>query len=563
MKSKKKLLLHILLLLAWIIVGAILRISNLDFKPPWSDEWATLVFSLGNSFRTIPLDKIISLDTLLSPLQLKSNTTTQDVINNLLTESTHPPLYFILTHWWLNLLGSSGDLVSIWLGRLLSTLLGVLAVPAIFSLSWLLFRSQIVAHITAILIAVSPWHIYLSQEARHYTLAMLWIMASLGCLSLAITYLKQQKKIPLTLVIAWIIINSFGVATHYFLGLTLVAETIILYVYWVQDFLEHTSNILKVSWQRIYLAILGTFIGCSVWFFTWGRIPDNQLTSWIFEDNIWLEFYKPLARLLLWIVTMFTLLPVEGVSEATAIISGVIILVFLGWISPKIIRGFKTCRNNLQFTILWQFIIGAIALILAPTYIFGADLTLSARFQFIYFPGLILLVGAILGYLWQEGTIKSQGKKVVIVCLVMGLCGSLTVINNYGFQKVERPDLVVPIIVEANSNIPEQTPVIIATRHKSHGQTGEMMSIAWQFQELLKQDKLTFQPQFLLAHQEGEAESMSDRILQEIISSLSRPFQLWLVNFSASGLSEQNCLEDDQDKGRVTGYKYKLYHCEV
>ncbi|MDJ0745816.1 MAG: glycosyltransferase [Xenococcaceae cyanobacterium MO_167.B27] len=555
MKYQKKLLTHILLLSVWIIMGAILRISNLDLKPPWSDEWATLVFSLGNSFRTIPLDEIISVDTLLSPLQLHSNNTVQDVVHNLLTESTHPPLYFILTHSWLKFLGTSGELVSIWLGRFLSTLLGVLGIPAIFSLSCLLFRSAITAHITAILIAVSPWHIYLSQEARHYTLAMLWIMASLGCLNFTITCLKQHKRIPFTLVIAWIIVNSCGVATHYFLGLTLVAETIVLSGYWLQEFLKDKSNIFKLFWQRIYLAILGTFIGCSVWFFTWRSIPDNQLTSWIFEDNIWLEFYKPLARLWIWIVTMFTLLPVEGVAEVVAIISGAIILVVVGWMTPKLIKGFKAYSNNLQFTILSRFVISAIALILTLTYIFGADLTLSARFQFIYFPGIILLVGAILG--------KSQEKIAVIICLLMGLCGSLTVINNYGFQKVERPDLVVPIIVEANSNITKQTPVIIATRHKSHGQTGEMMSVAWQFQELVKQNKLTFQPQFLLAHQEGEDETMSDHTLQQTISSLSSPFQLWLVNFSAPGLSAQNCLEDEQYQGRVTGYKYKLYHCEA
>ena len=193
MKNKQQLRFSLLLLLLWIVIGLILRIYNLDLKPPWSDEWATLVFSLGNSFRTIPLNQIISLETILSPLQL-NNHTTHDVVNNLLTESTHPPLYFVLTHWWLKLLGNHSGLVSVWLGRLLSAILGVLAIPAIFSLSLLLFRSQIIAHITALLITISPWHIYLSQEARHYTLAILWIMASLGCFIKAITCIKKQQK---------------------------------------------------------------------------------------------------------------------------------------------------------------------------------------------------------------------------------------------------------------------------------------------------------------------------------------------------------------------------------
>ena len=557
MQYKSKLISSLSLLLLWIVIGFILRVTNLELKPPWSDEWATLVFGLGNSFRTIPLNKIISLDSFLSPLRLNENNTITDVVNNLLTESTHPPLYFILTHWWLKIFGNNGELVSIWLGRLLSALFGVLSIPAIFSLSLLLFRSIIIAHFTAILITVSPWHIYLSQEARHYTLAMLWIMASLGCLNYAITYIKKQQNIPFIIIIAWIIINTCGVATHYFFGLTLVAETLVLLVYWLQDLLKEKSNLLKPSWQRIYLAIIGTFIGSSVWFFTWRSIPDNQLTSWIFTDNSWLEFYQPIGRILLWLITMFGLLPVEGVSDTVAIISGAIILLILGWIFPKLIRGFKAYSNNLQFHIISKFIVSAIALILVIVYISGADLTLSARFQFIYFPGVILLVGAILGYLWQ----KKQAKKTIIAFLILGLCGGLTIINNYGFQKVERPDLIIPIILKANSNIAKPTPVIIATHHKTHGQTGEIMSIAWQLQELSKQNKLSFQPQFLLAHQIGKDGTTSNQILQEKISNLSAPFQLWLINFSVPSLSEYNCLADDQYRGAVTGYKYNLYNC--
>ncbi len=72
------------LLLLWIILGAGLRFTNLELKPPWADEWATLVFSLGNSFKTIPLEQIISLDTLLQLLQLKPESSTQDVVTYLM-----------------------------------------------------------------------------------------------------------------------------------------------------------------------------------------------------------------------------------------------------------------------------------------------------------------------------------------------------------------------------------------------------------------------------------------------------------------------------------------------
>jgi len=47
------------------------------------------------------------------------------------------------------------------------------------SLAWAgWFRSRLVGQIAAAMMAVSPYGIYLAQEARHYTLAILLIIAS-------------------------------------------------------------------------------------------------------------------------------------------------------------------------------------------------------------------------------------------------------------------------------------------------------------------------------------------------------------------------------------------------
>src|SRR6476469_527866 len=52
---------HPCLLLGWIFLGAALRFTHLASKSLWTDEFSTLVFSLGNSFRTVPLDQVISI----------------------------------------------------------------------------------------------------------------------------------------------------------------------------------------------------------------------------------------------------------------------------------------------------------------------------------------------------------------------------------------------------------------------------------------------------------------------------------------------------------------------
>ena len=589
-----------------IFLGAILRFTNLASKPPWSDEWATLVFSLGHSFRTVPLDSVISLNTLLSPLLWDNTTQPQDVIHHLLTESTHPPLYFVLNHWWLELFPQSQGLVSIWWGRAFSVLWGIVSIPAMFGLGWLFSGSLIVAQMSAALMAVSPFGVYLSQEARHYTLAILFVMASIACLLLAIRCIHRRISFPLWIVFFWIVINSLGVATHYFFSLTLVTETLVLLGFWLAELREEKSNIWAIYWSRIYLAMVGTFIGCSVWMVTWYSIRDNQLTDWIFAGNPLEQFFDPIVRILVWVITMVFLLPVEGTPEWLSIFSGAIIVLVIAWLMPSWIRSFKACSQiyatNLGILILSRFLMSAIALILVITYISGADLTLSARFQFIYFPIVILLLGINMAYLWQEvklfrkKKIKTivreispeftseeqdhlerptynsvarywlwlipKGKKVIYLTVLIGILGSLTVVTNFAYQKVERPDVVVPVMIKAHHKIASKTPVLITTLHKTHGQTGEMMSIAWQFQQLLQKDKLNFKPQFLLAHHDREDPLVATQVLYKQLGKMPRPFQLWVVNFSAPiQLETQNCTIQEEDEYRATGYRYRMYSC--
>jgi uncharacterized membrane protein len=552
---QKKTPIHFSLLFGWIVIGAVLRFINLGLKPPWSDEWATLVFSLGHSFQTISLNEVISLDALLAPLKIDLSTTATDTVNHLLTESTHPPLYFVLNHWWLQFVGAitgtNSGLVSIWWGRCFSTLWGIAAIPAMFALGYLYDRTLLVAQIASALMAVSPLGVYLAQEARHYTLAILWLIASLACL--IVTIRDRASKIAF---IPWITVNILAVATHYFSALALVAETLVLFFLWWKEVIQQKSNWWSKYWQRIYLAIMGTVIGCLPWLVLWRKIPDNQLTNWVYRENSWIIFYEPIGRILLWLITKVFLLPVEGVGIGIAIASGIIILVTVGWLFPSLLKSYQALKrqSDTQFTItiIARFVVSAIALILIITYLAQADLTLSSRFQFFYFPGWLLFLAVILSYLWQSKP------KIIIIFLTLGICGSLSINHNLAFQKVERPDLVVPVMVKAY----QQKPVVIVIQHYTHGQTGEMMSLAWQFQELIKQQKINWQPHFLLAHYPEKLPANS--VLNLNLSSLKRPFQLWLVNFSPTPkLANFNCILDENYQRRVTGYKYRLYNCNL
>ena len=227
---------HFVLLMAWLAIGTALRFTNLTAKSPWADEFATLVFSLGNSFDTVPLDRAISLDTLLMPLQPRPNADIAAVFHNLMTESTHPPVYFILNHLWMQLFSSENGLASLWAARSLSAILGAISIPAIFGLGWLAFRSRLVAQIAAATIAVSPYGIYQAQEARHYTLAILLIIASLSCLVIATRAIHNKTPFPIWVGLIWVVVNSLGIAVHYFFAIALCAEALVLLRFWSHRF---------------------------------------------------------------------------------------------------------------------------------------------------------------------------------------------------------------------------------------------------------------------------------------------------------------------------------------
>lgn len=558
-----------LLLLVWISVGIGLRLTNLAAKPPWTDEFSTLVFSLGNSFQAVPLNQAISVDVLLQPLQPNPNAGVADVIQHLLTESNHPPLYFVLAHWWMPLWQpNSIGLVSVWGARSLSALLGAASIPAIYGLSWLAFRSRIVGHIAAAIMAVSPYGIFLAQEARHYTLAILWVIASLSCLVIAIRHIQHRTLFPVWLVVGWIGINFLGISTHYFFSLTLCAEAIVLIVLrWRQSRIKRkgTAFTPHFPWRQIYIVAIGTIISGLVWLPVFLRdSTEGDLTEWIQSgDRLGLALLKPIFQALGAWVTMLSLLPVEASALPLVIVSGGVMLIFFIWALPILYRGIilqlRQPEKRLMTQLFAGVVLGAIALFFFITYAFGIDLTRGARYNFVYFPAVIVLVGASLAVYWQNPSLFSKflkrqkfslptGKMAVILIWVMGLLSGLTVVCNLGYQKYYRPDLLVQLMQQVS-----QSPVLVATTYKTHVQIGEMMGIARE----IKLSSSLATTQFLFAKQEPKTATVT---LQKSLNQLPKPLDLWLVNFYAPA-AVKNCIADPQSLPSVDGYNYQLYHC--
>ena len=563
-----------------------LRFANLGAKPASSIEIATIGFSLGHGFSHIPLDQVIDVSTLLSPLRLDSTINPADVLHRLIAESTHPPLYFWLTFWWTKLFTKDGTLVSLTVGRSLSAILGGLSIPAIFGLSWVALRSKLVAHLAAALMAVSPYGIYLAQEARHYTLTILWIIISLTCLILATHYNQRHKPFPIWLGCIWIIVNSLGIATHYFFVLALGAEalTIVGLLFWDLQRKEATKFNFSY-WKSITLAGLGTLVGCLVWLPVARGISGNELTNWIQTTYDLEHIWQPLPRLMAWLITMVMLLPIEGVSQTVLFTSALVVLLFLIWLIPALIRGSKSSlysatqnslpsKFRLSFQVLISYALGAIIIFLLVIYGLGKDVSLAARYHFVYFPVVLVLLAVALANIWQASPVKvltnkhhwfvAKGKRVAIAMLLMGFLGSLTVINNYGFQKSRRSDRLAQHIQAAST-----VPAMVATTYETSSQLRELIALALSFERLNYQAKPSYSqkeiPQFLLVQQTPvNLEDTSWATVSKIVTSQPKPFDLWGINLQvdSENLSQLNCLKDSSLKLSNSGYKNRLYHCQ-
>lgn len=560
--------LHPFLNLMWLIIGISLRLTNLTAKPPWTDEFSTLVFSLGNTFSSVPLDQAIAPDILLQPLQPNPAASIGNVVHNLVTQDTHPPLYFVLAHLWMKLFPSDGGLISLFGARALPALIGAASIPCIYVLGRIAFRSQLVGHLAAAMMAVSPYGIFLSQEARHYSLAALWVIASFTCLVIATRHLQNRTPLPISIVLFWVGINALGVATHYFFTLTLCTEAVVLiFLAWLQlQTSKKFSLLFSPNWWRIYAVATGTIVASLIWLpiFLENRNRSN-LTEWIRGSRVGLDWLSPIFQALGTLIAMISLLPVESSKLLLVIPSGIVMLTFFIWAVPILLRSIKIQLQHPENRIMIQVFIGvvisAIALFFIFTYFLGIDLTRGARYNFVYFPAIVILLGASLAVCWHPPkAIKSigrwgiNGKKAVMLIWLMGFFSAVTVICNLGYQKYYRPEQFVRLIQQTSP-----VPVLIATTHKTYVHTGEMMGVA---REIKLANSLQ-KPLFLLAHQDKDPNT-STIALENTLKTLPRPFDLWLVNFHAPvAEAVKTCIMSDTESlPRVNGYEYKLYHCQ-
>jgi 4-amino-4-deoxy-L-arabinose transferase-like glycosyltransferase len=188
-----------LALLAIVLIGLFLRVYQVGTQSIWYDEaWSILASKLA-----VP--------------QIMVEITAGDV---------EPPLYYFLLHYWMMVFGTSASAV-----RLLSVLFGVLAIPMIYVVGRQLFNKE-VGLVGALVLALSSFNIWYSQETRMYSLMVLLALLSMYFfLRLLRRRLLQRNNLALSA--GYVFFTALLVYTHYYGWFVVIAQNIYVLTLWL------------------------------------------------------------------------------------------------------------------------------------------------------------------------------------------------------------------------------------------------------------------------------------------------------------------------------------------
>ncbi len=572
----------------WFLLALALRLSFLVSKPLWMDEVATVIFTLGNSSHSVPLDQVISLDQLLIPLQPRPEATVGSTIHYLMQEDNHPPAYFVLAHLWMHFFPTIQGVASPWAARALPALLGALSVPAVYLAGWLGFRSVLAGQIGAALMAVSPFGVAMAQEARHYSLATLMVSLGLACFAVGGWSLREARAgepppVPMSLAfgLLWVGVNALAFATHYFTGLALLAQTLVLAALaWHQGHSKPLA-LWRRPWRQLYWVMGGTLAACLVWLPVLVNFQGSNQSSGLALDlsqpRYWLDpIAQMLAGLIFMVVTPIT--HAEGRVGIVAVVLSVLLLLplllGLGWRLIEA-RGLVDQSDTGRFGLglMGSFVVAAIALFLAVSYGLAIDITRGHRYNFVFHPGVMVLLGGLLAPYWPEtGPGKPlqipftpwriSGRRTVQGIWVAGLVGTLFVVSNLAFAKYYDPAQFVRSL-QAESKYPVLVGFPTKLEAKPTVIGHEILSVGWEihrhFNPKAPDSAWPVPPRFFLWTLPSDATVFPEDKLAEILSTMPRPFDLWFLN-SDIYLSAYACIPL-RHEGNSGGHYHSHYEC--
>ncbi|MBI4787701.1 MAG: glycosyltransferase family 39 protein [Chloroflexi bacterium] len=179
---------HALPIIAITLAGLWLRVLRLEFQPLWWDEGYSVFFATRD-FATMLERTAIDI---------------------------HPPLYYALLQVWMFFLGQ-GAIAARWF----SVFIGVATIPLMYALARQLFPNTRVPLLATLLLALSPLHIYYSQEVRMYGLVTFLGLASVYL------FIRLLDNLSLRGATLYILVTTAALYTQYYAAFVLAFEILV------------------------------------------------------------------------------------------------------------------------------------------------------------------------------------------------------------------------------------------------------------------------------------------------------------------------------------------------
>lgn len=187
------------------------------------------------------------------------------------------PVSFVLTGFALNLLG-----ISEWSARLVSALIGIVSIPILYFPTRKIFGTG-TALVSGALLAISPWHLYWSQNARFYTAMLLFYT-----IALFLFYFALEEDRPAYLLLSLVFV---GLAFKERLTALLFVPVVVTYIMallalpWLGYSVGRPKGL---RWRNMLLFFGPSFLGgayfafpelsnWSRWLESFGRINNNPV----------------------------------------------------------------------------------------------------------------------------------------------------------------------------------------------------------------------------------------------------------------------------------------------
>jgi 4-amino-4-deoxy-L-arabinose transferase-like glycosyltransferase len=349
---------------ALVILAGVIRIVTLGTQSFWTDEALTAYET------TLPFGSMIHT---VSHIE------------------TTPPLYFVLIWGWAKLFGTSEVAL-----RSVSGIAGIALVPIAYVSAKELFNRW-AATLAGAFVALSPFMIWYSQEARSY---MLLATLTGAAFMFFVRALRDPSRGNL---IGWTASSALAVMTHFFAGFVIAPEAVWLWWQW-------RTRPVRIAVGVAALAQLAMV--------PFAFIDTGHGVSWIAHTNRFFRLGQTAIEF--GVNTMFRSISSTRGLIAAGVLIGVAALLILRFGDQVTRRGAMVCGGIFAFGFFGPLLLGFV----------GQDYFLARNEIIVWLPLAVAFAGAAV-----VPRARVAGGAFAVAILAMFIGSQITIQSNAGYQR--------------------------------------------------------------------------------------------------------------------------------